>query len=59
MVKKEYDRLESIKYFKKLSDWCDRFNNSYDSHKKRKIQERYSFSQIEINRILNLKNKQL
>ena len=55
MVKKEYDRLESIKYFKKLSDWCDMFSKSCDSYKRRKIQESYSFSQIEINRILSSK----
>jgi len=53
MVDKEHDKLEAVKYFEKLDRWASSLHGSCYSHKKRKIQESYSFAQLEINRILN------
>jgi len=51
------DKENAEAYFYNLNKWVNQLHSCCDSYRKRKIAANYSFSQIEVNRILNLNNK--
>lgn len=62
-MNKEHEEGESAMYFRKLEEWNNKFHSMCESTQRRMLYEYWGvvdeafFSQIEINRILNLKDR--